>query len=78
MSRVLRDINVGVAMMVGVYSGYYIFEPLIREQEAKRQACEAELAEISEATGEPVAELRKQLAANQLHAPVSRWIFVRK
>ena len=78
MSRALRDINVGIAMMVGVAAGCYTFEPLIREQELKRRAAERELVAISEATREPVADVRRQLDRHRYNAPWTRWLLFRK
>ena len=65
-------------MIAGVTSGYYIFEPLIREHEVERRAREAELEAVAEAAQEPVAEVRRQMTGDGGDAPVTRWLFFRR
>jgi hypothetical protein len=78
MARVLKDINVGIAMMVGVTSGYYVYEPLIRQHEIRRRAVQDELEAISEAVGEPVDALQSDIVPNHVNAPWTRWLLYRQ
>lgn len=78
MARVLKDINIGIAMMAGVTSGYYIYEPLIRKHEMGRRAVQGELEDISEVVGEPVDELQAAIAPNHVNAPWTRWLLYRQ
>lgn len=73
MSRMLRDINVGVAIMVGVSSGYYIYEPLIRKHALERERAEAELAEAAAAAEEPVERVRSTVHPG-VNAPLMGWL----
>jgi hypothetical protein len=77
MARVLRDINVGMAAIVGVCSGYYIFEPEIRKQEIRRRELEEEMHEISEKAREPYSTVKEQVMGNKSHAPFTRWLLYR-
>ena len=73
MSRMLRDINVGVAIMVGVTSGYYIYEPLVRKHAQQRAVAEAELAEAASAAEEPLEHVRKDVHPG-VDAPITSWL----
>lgn len=64
MARMLRTINVGMACMAGVASGYYIFEPLVRSAAELQQEQEAEIERIAEAVEEPVSHVRECLKAD--------------
>lgn len=75
MARALRDINVGVALMVGVASGYYIYEPLIRQHDFKRRDAEAELREVAKAADVPLERLQQAQLAKQ--APFTHWLLYR-
>ena len=77
MARALRDINVGIAMMVGVASGYYIYEPLIRHREMERRKQQEELEALAAAVEEPVDKL-KDAVPPDTHAPFTRWLLFRK
>lgn len=62
MSRALRDINVGIAIMCGVASGYYIFDPVVREVGEEYKRTKAEAREISQVVCEPVESIQAQLS----------------
>lgn len=61
MSRALRDINVGIAIMCGVASGYYIFDPVVRAAGEEYTQKKAEELEISEAVREPIETIHAQV-----------------
>eukprot|EP01025_Chloroclados_australasicus_P039419 TRINITY_DN4078_c2_g1_i1.p1 TRINITY_DN4078_c2_g1~~TRINITY_DN4078_c2_g1_i1.p1 ORF type:complete len:237 (-),score=2.36 TRINITY_DN4078_c2_g1_i1:172-792(-) len=75
MVRFLRDINLGMAVMVGVASGYYIFEPFVRKQELLRRECEVELQAISDVTHEPLERVRHDLQRRSKDTPITSWLF---
>lgn len=62
MSRALRDINVGIAIMCGVASGYYIFDPVVRAAGEEYKQRKTQAREISEAVREPIEAVEAQLA----------------
>jgi hypothetical protein len=61
--KALREVSVGMAMMSGVASGYYIFEPVVRSAAAQQTAQLNEMAEIAELTGEPIDDVKAQVVA---------------
>jgi hypothetical protein len=76
MARALKDINVGLAMMLGVASGYYIYEPLLRKHEIRRRAEQQELEALAEAVEEPVEKVSNDLSKTT-YAPFTRWLLYR-
>lgn len=72
MSRALRDINVGIAIMCGVASGYYIFDPVVRAAGEEYQQKKTEAREISEAVREPVEAVEAQLAGTMSRHELTR------
>jgi hypothetical protein len=78
MAPVLRDINAGVAILVGIASGYYIFEPEIRRHELQRRELEEELSTIAKQAREPCCVVREQLADNRSDGRLTRWLLFRK
>lgn len=65
MSRALRDINVGIAIMCGVASGYYIFDPVVRAAGEEHKQKKAEEIEIAQVVREPLPYVQAQLAGAQ-------------
>ena len=65
----------GIALMMGVATGYYIWEPLIRQHEMKRREAEAELRAVAAAADEPFERVQQAAAAK--NAPITRWLLYR-
>jgi hypothetical protein len=61
--KALREISVGMAMMCGVASGYYIFEPVVRSAAAEQRARLNEIKEIAELAEEPIDDVKAQVVA---------------
>lgn len=61
--KALREVSVGIAMMSGVASGYYIFEPIVRSAAAQQKAQLNEMEEIADLTGEPFDDVKAQVVA---------------
>jgi hypothetical protein len=66
-------------MMTGVASGYYIFEPFIRNAAIRARAQEQELEIIADVVREPVDNVREELGISlKQRAPITNWLFYRQ
>jgi hypothetical protein len=75
MARSLRDINVGIAMMTGVASGYYIFEPVVRAAAERDKAEVVELTAIADVTREPFESVKAQVFSARLEKSMFKPVY---